>query len=188
MPISVANDLKAKAHDLAHHRLTCWIGNPCLISAAIALILTIIMLVTVTYDKSPTGCVKLFLRMFMGLVLVMVVHNTFVKEQLKEKYINDSENRMMKDLKHPISGMSGSEQFEPRTAKQIPPIINGEYLQQPQQYQQMMPQQMMMMPQQQQQMMMPQQQQQQMMPQQQQQMMPQQQTSMGSIPSTMFVK
>jgi hypothetical protein len=185
MPIAIGSDLKAKAHDLAHHKLTCWIGNPCLIAAAIALILTIIILSIVTYDKSPIGCVKMFLRLFMGLAIVMVVHNTFVKEQLKEKYMNDAENRLMKDIKNPISSMGGSEQFEPRTAKQIPQVINGgDYLQQQQQQQQQMMMPQMMMPQ----MMVPQQlQQQQMMPQlQQQQMMPQPQTSMGAVPSTMF--
>ena len=123
MPISLGGELKNKAHNLAHHKLTCWIGNPCIISALLAIILTMIIILAYDTNRSAKSCVKTFLRVFFGIVVIVVVHNVFVKEQLKEKYMSEARESMMRDIRNPINYSDPGAQIQPRPVGQLPATI-----------------------------------------------------------------
>lgn len=153
MTFSIKKLFKSTSHDMAHNNLFKWIGNPLLISLVISLVLMIILIATFSDKKTVPCAIKLFIRIYIGVAVILIIHNTFVQEQMQENCKSDDNNQMMTQVGHQVHGMSDS--IPPRSTTEINqlPII-GSYANIQQQQMQMQPQQMQMQPQPQMQMQM----------------------------------
>lgn len=121
MPFGLSTIFKLKSHDMAHNKLTQWIGNPYLISLLISVVLVIIIVVSFDEKKNIKNVVKLFIQIYIGITIILVTHNIFIKEQLQENTHSDKNNELMEQLHNPVHTYEGS--IHPRQAVNLPPVL-----------------------------------------------------------------